>query len=234
MDCHVDTAESAIEAQVWALPTAKGMRPVTRVVPGSGLVEILRRAEEFHADLIVIGIHRHATRLLFRGTTAERIVRIGRAPVLVVRDPVMYPYARVLVGVDLSPHSRAALEFAVELAPDAEFRLVHALHVPYKSFLEPSTVSQIAREEEAKFKQMMGQDLGYLAAQLGTRIPHFEVVAESGLPQTVLYEQAKEFKPDLIALGSHSRNGVAGALLGSVTEELLADPLTDVLAVKAW
>lgn len=234
VDFHEKTAKSAIEAQVWALPTAKGVRAVTRVLRGSGFVDILRHAEEFRADLIVIGIHRHSSRLLFRGTTAERILRIGRMPVLVVREPVVHPYARVLVGIDLSPHSRAALQFAATIAPDAQFMLVHALHVPFKGFFDKSTASQIARDEKAAFDEMMSQDIGSLIKKLGKRAPAFEVVAKVGLPREILDGQAKTFKPDLIAIGTQSRTGIARAILGSLAEEILADAPTDILAVKAW
>jgi nucleotide-binding universal stress UspA family protein len=235
VDRHEETAKSAIEAQVWALPTAKGLRPVTRIIRGAGFLDIVRRCEDFHADLLVIGIHRHSTRLMFRGTTAERILRMGRTPVLVVRDPVVYAYMRVLVGSDLSPHSRAALQFAMRLAPEAEFEIVHALHVPYRHFLDEGTRTQFARDEEAKFKELIQRDIESLMSESPQRpAPLFRLTAQTGLPLEVLNARVKEFRPDLIAVGTHSRSGIAGAVLGSVTEELLAQPPTDVLAVKAW
>ncbi|HXV50076.1 MAG TPA: universal stress protein, partial [Candidatus Binatia bacterium] len=57
---------------------------------------------------------------LLLGTTAERVVRKGDRPVLVVKRAADAPYRRVVVGVDFSEDSRYALELALRLAPQAE------------------------------------------------------------------------------------------------------------------
>jgi hypothetical protein len=38
------------------------------------------------------------------------------------------------------------------LAPDADFLLVHALHVPFEGFLGAETIEQIMREGEARIR----------------------------------------------------------------------------------
>jgi len=231
---HQEAARIAIDLQIRALQNAKEAIAAERVLSGEDFLAILRYAEDISAELIVLGLHRHSTRLLFRGTTAERVIRFGRLPVLVVRDPVARPYRRVLVGVDLSLHSRRALELAVEVAPDAEFRLVHAADVPFKGLLNEKTVWEIAESERARVQESLERSLTEFAAPVATVAERWEIVAREGLPQDVLRQQAEDFRPDLIALGTHGRSGIANAMLGSVAEEILADAPTDVLAVKAW
>ncbi len=66
-----------------------GIRPRRAAVKtGQAAEEILRYADELGADLIVIGARGHSKldRLLI-GTTAERVVRHARCPVLVVPLP---------------------------------------------------------------------------------------------------------------------------------------------------
>lgn len=227
-------ANAAIEAQLAALPRAKAKHLALRVVKGQDCLDILRLAEEADADLIILGIHRHATREMFRGTTAERVVRIGFTPVLVVKEPVVGPYRRILVPADLSVHSREATALACRLAPKGAIYLVHATHAPFKAFLGRHTVRDIVLHEQEKFASMLNTDIEELRRQLGDAAPRFETVVKEGEVRQVIRQEVGRIKPDLLAIGTHGRTGFGYAVLGSVTEDLLADAPVDVLAVKAW
>jgi nucleotide-binding universal stress UspA family protein len=194
----------------------------------------LHCAQDWGAELIVLGIHRHAGLEMFRGTTADRVARFGHAPVLVVKDPVLGPYRRIVVPVDLSVHSRRALSFSCKLAPRGQLHLVYAIHSPFKGLLGPQGVKQIVREERESFGAMLQQDITDLVARLGPDAPRFDTVMEEGDARRVIREQVVRLKPDLLAIGTHGRTGIARTLLGSVAEDLLADAPVDVLAVKAW
>lgn len=226
-------ARIALDAQIRALQNTGQVVTAARVLSGEGSGPIIGYADDIDADLIVLGIHRHASRLLFRGTTAEQIIRLGKQPVLVVSEPVAQPYQRVLVGVDLSTHAHRALEIAIEIAPDAEFELVHAADVPFKGLLNEDTVKDVTESERAKVQEALQQKLTDFAAPIAKIAQRWEIVARDGLPQDVIRRAAEQFRPHLIAVGTHGRSGVANAMLGSVAEEILADAPTDVLAVKA-
>jgi nucleotide-binding universal stress UspA family protein len=59
----------------------------TEVVVGIPFEQIIRRAREIKADLIVVGTHgQTALEHALMGSTAERIVRRSEIPVLTVRD----------------------------------------------------------------------------------------------------------------------------------------------------
>jgi nucleotide-binding universal stress UspA family protein len=73
-----------------------GIRPKHQTVKtGHAAEEILHFAEEVEADLIVIGSRGHgAFERMLIGTTAERVVRQARCPVLVVPLPAIEKTAR--------------------------------------------------------------------------------------------------------------------------------------------
>jgi nucleotide-binding universal stress UspA family protein len=230
---QIELATRALELQTLALPRPSNASVSTRAVSGEEFVDILRCADEFGAEIIVLGPSRHAMRALFRGTTAERVIRFGHLPTLIVRAPVAQPYRRVMVAVDRSTHSQRALECAFSLAPGADFLLVHALHVPFKGFLGTETIQQIAREGEDRIRSDIDSDVR-VAAQKTHISPKWALQITPGLPSEVLRVAAAEFDADLIAVGTHGRSAIGHAVLGSITENLIADSSTDVLAARAW
>ena len=230
-ESQIELAGRALDLQTQALPRPENASVRTHVVSGQAFIDILRSAHEFGADLIVLGPSRYEMRSLFRGTTVERVIRFGHLPALVVHAPLVHPYQRVMVAVDRSPHSQRALECALMLAPDADFLLVHALHVPFKGFLGAETIEQIMREGEARIRSDIDADVGAAAAK--TRVsPKWRLQVTTGLPNEVLQAAATQFNADLIAVGTHGRSAIGYAVLGSVAENFLADSVTDVLAVR--
>src|SRR5690606_39535490 len=74
--------------------------------PYTTLFRSLDVAEEVGADLIVVGATRRGTLArTILGTTAQRVVRAARVPVLVNRRPGHSPMRRVLLTTDLSEGS---------------------------------------------------------------------------------------------------------------------------------
>src|SRR5262249_51855634 len=68
------------------------------------------------ADLVVLGQSRENRLLAFiRGSAAERLARLVRCPILVVRQAAPRSYDRVLVAVDFSDDSKQLVRFACDL-----------------------------------------------------------------------------------------------------------------------
>ena len=231
---HEREARIALFDQIAALPFSEVMKPEVSIVRGQDYIEILKRAEDTRADLIVLGIHRHSILDLFRGTTAEKVIRYGRSPVLLVKNAVAAAYRRVVVGVDMSAHSLRALSVAVELAPGGDFQIAHATHAPFKGFLGKDTIGQLVEAEQIAFGNMIQKEIESLKRTHGAAAPRCEIVVREGLVRDVLNEQIDKFRPDLIAIGTHGRTGIALAFVGSVAEDFLQNAPADVLVVKAW
>ena len=86
------------EEHLARLARRMGIRPThQRVKTGRAAEEILGFADEIGADLIVIGSRGHgAFERMLIGTTAERVVRQARCPVLVVPLPAIKQASRPL------------------------------------------------------------------------------------------------------------------------------------------
>ena len=103
---------------------------VSGVSPASGIVDF---AEANGIDLIVMGTHGHSgIQHLILGSVTETVLRRARVPVLSVspraRSVATPPFRRVLVGIDFSAASLAALRLASEFtAVDGQLELLHVV-----------------------------------------------------------------------------------------------------------
>ncbi len=139
---HETMARNAIEEQIAAINESMSVNAKPHIIRGLDYEDIIREAESYGADLIVLGIHRHDQPQLFQGTTIERVVRYGHTPVLMVKNTVSGPHCNALVGVDLSDQAKAALRFAARLASDGVVQLIHVAHRPFAGFLSRDTQNQ--------------------------------------------------------------------------------------------
>jgi nucleotide-binding universal stress UspA family protein len=228
------SARTTIEQLLASLPLAANVKPEIAIIRGHDYEEILYHAQETGAELIVLGITRHIAYELFRGTTAERIIRIGDLPVLLVKDPVVHDYERVLVATDNSPAAQRALECAAAIAPDAEFHLLHTVHVPFTGFLGPESQEQIRQEQERNFRNAFEKGIRAQVERLGNGGLRATFHIEEGDILSVIRDQTTRLKPGFLAIGSHGRSDLRHALIGSVAGNLLSDPPVDVLITKAW
>jgi nucleotide-binding universal stress UspA family protein len=113
-----------------------GVEVTTAVLEGPAVSEVLRQAEDWPADLVVMGTHgRSGFDYLLMGSVTERLLRKADVPVLTVRagvDPPgtspPAPFRRILCPVDYSPASLNALRYALSLVQESGGRLT-LLHV---------------------------------------------------------------------------------------------------------
>ncbi|WP_135468292.1 universal stress protein [Crenalkalicoccus roseus] len=223
--------------QARAMPEMQGLAPRILVETGAAFAAILRAAEAEAADLVVMGEHRR--RLLadiFTGTTVERVMRLGRWPVLMVNRPGELPWRRALAAVDLSEPSAHALRTAraLGLLEGVELTVFHAFLQPGRNdmILADIPAEQVkshlaataaeARAEVARF--LRGLDPGF-----AHRLP--PIALEEGAPTEALRRAADRLSPDLVVLGTRGRGAVGRLLLGSVAEAALRGLACDVLAV---
>ncbi len=234
--------EQARAARQAILRHAEALRSVgepsisVEVVFGRPHVDILEMSDQVSADLIVLGLHReHLLKDMFRGTTAERVIRAGNTPVLLVKDRVNAPYQGVMVGVDFSVYSRRAVEVAMSFAPNSLFHLVHAYDVPFEDILRATKPqSEVSKQLQLQTQEMIEEEMRVFFSTVDVQSSSVERIMEQGMPRQVIHEQVEKLKPDLLVVGTHGRTGVSHAFLGSIAEDLLRDPPCDVLAVNAW
>jgi universal stress protein E len=210
-----------------------------KVLAGQPKTVVGTQAEALDADLIVLGIHRESERRLpFSETTAGLMLKNSHRPVLLVRDETVAPYSRVVIGVDFSVYSRAAIRQAFRVAPGARFHLVHAFHVPYGGFLHsPTFAEQIAYERRLRFDEFLEEEMELLrgrALDVGIRPDALETILREGGPREVLYAECSRVSADLIVIGTRGRTGVSRAVFGSVAADVLNAPPCDVLVTPEY
>lgn len=229
-------AEEILKERLQALAGDAGISASVSTVVGKPFAAILREATSWPADVIVIGTHRaDLLQDMFRGTTAERVIRLGHIPVLVVKEGAPENYRRAVVGFDFSLHALRATQCGFGLAPQVEFHLIHAFLAPLPVFLHDSNTQPQALEAHLQaVRRTIDEEMTAFLARFGDQVPSLQRAAIEGPPQGVLLREVDRLRPDLLVVGTHGRTGIAHAFLGSVAEDLLHQAPCDVLVAKAW
>lgn len=232
IDRQTNEAPDAIRAYLAA--RGAGQDAAVCVTVGEADRDILRQAAQRDADLIVLGAHRVAPGDdTFRESTAWNVLRGARQPVLLVKEAALAPYRRVMVGFDFSGCSEAALRLAFAFRPKA-VDAVHVYHVPFEGFqFGTETDRQVREEREADLADAVATALAALPPEAPAGDVELRRLVCRGEALGGLREECANLRPDLLAIGTHGRTGLAHAIFGSVAEDLLRNPPCDVVALRS-
>jgi nucleotide-binding universal stress UspA family protein len=232
---RIKIAETEVER---LLRGSEGMlkRKISRhIILGDPAERVIEHARGIGSDLLITGpaqVKVIGDKLF--GSTAARILRHARQPLLAVRRRAEGPYRKVAVAVDFSDSSRDAYFCGRTLFPRAEFTLIHAYDMSPDWFGRNADRSMdiVEAEEKARVIRKAQQDLEDLTANVDTADLKSASVLAQGTPETVFGSYVDEHWPDLVVTGTHGRTGVQEAMIGSVTERFLHVLSCDVLAVR--
>jgi nucleotide-binding universal stress UspA family protein len=217
------------------VPELTGVRIDASVVKGEPFEGILSAGREIGADLIVIGSHRRRLlRDVFVGTTAERIMRRGSLPVLMVNKPAVHPYHRIIVAVDLSASSSRALSAAKELGifSGAQVFVLHAFDAMLTTLASASVSQEKIQEHLNDATLNARRNVEKFLASVDLTGVKYSVIVQEGGPVHALKNALADLHADLVVLGTRGRTGgIVKFLLGSVAEEAIRELDVDVLAV---
>ena len=134
----------------------------------------------------------------------------------------------VLVPVDGSPQSAAAVAFTTAEWPDAELTLLHVVD-PVEAGYSIEAIREGAEEWHREKKHEARELLSDLRERTGGRAA---VRTETGRPARTILDVLDERTYDHVVMGSHGRQGVTRILLGSVTESVLRESPVPVTIVR--
>lgn len=218
-------------AALAATTASRAGNPRLQIVPilarGQGYVEIIRQARTREVELIALGRHgRRPLRDLFLGSTAERVVRMGDFPVLVVNTRPSGPYRRPIVALDLADTARRVVDLALRVLDPEATRcwLVHAYHVPFERWMTTA--------DRKQWRDQAAAELERVVSRLDTPGVRPKAILRAGGPEPVLLQEIVRLDADLVALGTHARSGIAHALLGSVAAQVLRNAPCDVVIAR--
>lgn len=133
----------------------------------------------------------------------------------------------ILVPLDFSVHSEAALEFAADMAECLQSPIV-ALHVVHDPGDAPGYYRVKGRKKQLNRLEDVASDmLDDFMAKMAKRNSKRRVLKQArkrlviGLPATRILEVAEQLKPRMVVMGSRGRTGLSRFLLGSKAEQLL-------------
>lgn len=138
----------------------------------------------------------------------------------------------ILVPIDFSRYSEAALDYAVELAGklDAKLYMLNVVSIPafgvpeVGATMAPAVIESIISDNEAALEKLA--DARRSKAQIaGTFL-------RTGDARDVIIHTAEQVGADLIVMGTHGRRGVGRALLGSVAESVVRTSPCPVLTIR--
>jgi nucleotide-binding universal stress UspA family protein len=205
-----------------------------KTLKGDPKVAILDEAENWGADLIIVGTHGYnALERLWIGSVSRAIATHAKCSVQIARPRNVNGAARsygkamrILLAVDGSEFGDAAVE---EIAnrpwpPDSQIHVISVIHLPFQPGPE---VWSLPESYYYKLEMSERDRAGSVVARAIARLR--EVNAERETPLTLTSEiivgraaetiigTAEKWGADLVALGSHGYRGFTRFLLGSVS-----------------
>lgn len=201
---------------------------ITNVEQGEAYEKIIDVAEQEQCDLIVMGRRglRHLERMLIGSVTARVIGHTGKDILVVPRDEEI-GLSRMMVAIDGSAYSQAALERALYFAEeyDAELFAVSVVDILPEHYADaPDVVEGLEKKSAAILDQAKQK-----AAEANVDL---EVKLLRGDPAEEITRFSRESGVGLAFVGSHGRAGIKKLLLGSVAEKVIGLSPCPVLVAK--
>jgi len=191
---------------------------------------IVKRVLQLDADLVIVGKRSHPEhdgRLL--GSVSRELLRKCPCAVWVVKPDGSADLATILAATDRSPVGRRVIEMAASLAAEcgAQLHIVHALMLPMSVQIEGDDAQEqfVAQGREAAQAEISAQLPESLRAAA-----RFHIGLTS--PSNAILACVDRLEPDLVVMGTVSRAGIAGLLVGNTAERMLEQLDCSLLTVK--
>ena len=145
----------------------------------------------------------------------------------------------ILVPVDLSAHSEAALLWACQLA-ECSKQSVIVLHVVHDPADMPGYYQRITKKKAlVRMEDVAEEMVGEFVARMIQENPQVkslkkvEQMLVVGLPVTRILQVAEKTKASMVVMGSQGRTGLKHLMLGSKSEQVVHLCPVPVTIVKA-
>lgn len=209
--------------------------------PGDAIVEENRLRG---VDLVVMATHgRSGLERLVAGSVAEKVLRRGGVPVLLVRvgaeGPAVAPLPprpRVLVSLDGSPFAEAALPIAGELARMLQGDLALMQSVPMPEGAQTNHHGRVLAYLDQRVESLEAEARAYLRSVAdrlvaeGMAAPLVEV--RVGPPGETIVAASRELGAGLVAMATHGRGAVGRLVMGSVADQVLRTSSVPLLLTR--
>ena len=207
---------------------------------GKPAKEIIAAALELKAGLIVAGAgSTEGAEWLFVGTTADRLIRNNKVPVLTVGRESPAPLKRILVPTDLDRADLGALRVARKVAEESKGR-VSVLH----AFAQPSVlhgylgnVAALRREAKATAKSDFASWLKKAKIPAAEKQPRtlLRACTDAVNPADAIVADAARLNMDLIVMALGGLSILESFMIGAVAERVIRNlPCSLLTLPQGW
>lgn len=209
---------------------AAGWRTTTAVIVESPRHVIYKFAEDWKADLILLGSRGHSTiQRLLLGSTAQAVLRHAYCSVEIVRPPRSKSAAgstamKILIPTDGSACAEHALQSIVThpWPSGSQCKVISCPEYPvmigdYPFFIQEH-LTEIIKTSEDHARESIEKSISFLQAS-GLAV-QTEVTEPRDTPSNAILSASENWQADLIVIGCHGRRGFDRMILGSVSESV--------------
>jgi nucleotide-binding universal stress UspA family protein len=147
----------------------------------------------------------------------------------------MAMFKRIMVAIDGSSTANAALHEAVKLAKDqqAVLRIVHVVDIVMLAVESPYELREYEDSVRRAGEQMLNQAAA-VAREVGIEVETvlLEVRQFQDRIADAIVRSAKDWRADVIVIGTHGRRGLSRLFIGSVAESLVRIAPASVLLIR--
>ena len=214
------------------------------VTMGRPFIEIVRKVLSGEHDLVIMAADSlQGVRLISLGATSMHLMRKCPCPVWVIKSSRNQRFKNVLAAIDASdtdPQAVALNKKILQLSSSIARQEQCNFHVSYawrfsgndaenvKSEMSDSQMDDIYKRNYRDSKALVFNALKDI--ELGDVEPTIHL--PDGDPATVIPTVAKENDIDLVVMGTVSRSGISGLLMGNTAELVLRQVDCSVLTAK--
>jgi nucleotide-binding universal stress UspA family protein len=235
-------------------PPGQKVKVESTIIGSPGLLthaaeEIVDYAEEKNASLIIMSTHgRTGIKRWTLGSTADKVVRAAKCPVLLIRANIDAPgkvkLEKLLVPLDGSKESEKVLSHVERLASRIKFEvtLIHVVMPLYQVYTAAESIGyyggmgmvRVPYTEE-QMKPLKASAESYLQ-KVSSRLikegvkTNFKVVVGSAGEEII--KLADEIGADMVAMSTHGESGFSRWEHGSIADKVLRAGNTPLLLVR--
>lgn len=225
-----------------------GIDVESHLTEGRAHEEVIARVKEAAIDLVVVNAHHgQSLKQAFFGSTALHLIRKCPCPVLAVRSGNRQPPKRIMAAIDLTTDTgfetnrRSMNPDILRSAQYLGEQLNMQLHVVQAWQLENEGYLQLRGGLEDNVMEAMMKDMraefvsitdNYCSEHLSQPLPPGQRHVVHGHAAHVIASQSQIHEIDLLVMGTVSRHGLKGLLIGNTAEEILSVTDCSVLVLK--
>lgn len=195
----------------------EGLEVETVEMGGEYAEKILSFTDKKECDLIVMGSLGEYLEGFFLEGSVERVARLTRRPILIVKKKG--DFSKILVAVDGSEQSEKAFMYAIQLA---------------KKFNSKITLLNVVRSELFRFSKKAEETGKKILSNMVSMAEGVEPAkkVEVGHPAETIIRVADSEGYNLVVLGSKGLAATKGFFIGSVSENVIRHTKCSILIVK--